>query len=236
MRIGGRARGLTSSRRPRTAPRPVGAARAEEAAILPAMSRTVAMLRVIPLGALLWGAGCAGAVASHATDAAAPAPGSAEERVERTTPTGVAPDPVPAEVAEPTEAPTPAGPGGAAPGLDALLTLPGDRTYTVERRGGLSQGEWGARFAEARRALADEKAALEAAEARMDQAAESGQWQVAPPIPGQQTTGAPAETTLDFKTRQEIRRHRDEIERLERRLREVEIEANLAAVPPEWRQ
>lgn len=189
------------------------------------------MLRVIPLGMMMWGIGCASAAPSHATDAPAPATAAVQAESQAAVPADL--DTEPAEAGPAVAVPT--APEGSGPGLEALLSLPGDRTYTVERRAGMSKGEWGARFAEARGALAEEQVALEAAEERMDRAAESGQWQVAPPLPGQQNTGAPAETTLDFKTRQEIRRHREEIERLERRLREVEIEANLAAVPPEWR-
>ncbi len=119
-------------------------------------------------------------------------------------------------------------------GLDSLLTLPSDRTYTIDRRGGQNRGEWRAKFVRARADLAAEHAALEDAERRMDEAAKSGQWQVAPPIPGQGQT-PPGETTLDFKTRQEIKRHHREIERLESRLQDLEIEANLAAVPDDWR-
>jgi hypothetical protein len=40
---------------------------------------------------------------------------------------------------------------------------------------------------------------------------------------------------LDYQLRVSIRRHRSEIERLERKLKQLEIEANLAGVPPEWR-
>ena len=119
-------------------------------------------------------------------------------------------------------------------GLDSLLTLPVGRTYTIERRGGLTRGEWGARFDQIHADLAAEQAALDDAERRMDEAAEGGQWQVTPPIPGQNQTN-PGETTLDFKTRQEIRRHRGEIERLESRLQDLEIDANLAVVPEGWR-
>ena len=46
----------------------------------------------------------------------------------------------------------------------------------------------------------------------------------------------PPEAPLDFQLRQELRRHREEVERLEGRLRELEIEANLAGVPEDWRE
>lgn len=128
-------------------------------------------------------------------------------------------------------------PGAGAPVLDfdALLRLPEGRTYTVERRGGLTSGEWKARFAAAHGAIADERRALRDAETRLETTAEeNATWQVAPPLPGQEQVG-PGDNTIDYNLRQSIRRHRIEIERLERELREVEIEANLAGVPEAWR-
>ena len=47
---------------------------------------------------------------------------------------------------------------------------------------------------------------------------------------------ASPDAPLDFQLRQEIKRHREEIEHLEQQLQELEIEANLAGVPEEWRQ
>ena len=185
-----------------------------EPAILASMRDGSRRLRWVPGGVLLLLIACAGAGPIRAEDPA-------------NSPAELAPPPEGA--AEPA-----ADPARPRPGLDSLLTLPGDRTYTVERRGGLTRGEWKAKFAEVHADLVAEHAALEDAERRMDEAADSGQWQVSPPIPGQQNAN-PGETTLDFKTRQEIRRNRAEIERLERRLQDLEIEANLAAVPDDWR-
>jgi hypothetical protein len=45
-----------------------------------------------------------------------------------------------------------------------------------------------------------------------------------------------SEAPLDYRIRQAINRHRQEIERLERQLRDLEVEANLAMVPEDWRQ
>ena len=190
--------------------------------------------RIFPVGVAVLALACAGE------------PGSAQV-TEVVADGGVAETHPPAEVAEeapesapqagPPPVPVPAPAAGGAPGvgLDSLLRLPSDRTYTVERRGGRTRGEWRARIREARDAVEAEKAALAAAEARLDQAASDGaNWQVAPPIPGQDAAANPGETTQHFKLRQEIRRHRDEIKRLERRLLDVETEANLAGVPADW--
>jgi hypothetical protein len=116
--------------------------------------------------------------------------------------------------------------------LDRLLTLPGGQSYGVDRKGGLSRGEWRSRFTEIQDALAKEQKDLKAAEARMDEVAGgTSNWQMAP-VPGMQPS---PDAPLDYQLRVEIRRHKSEIERLERKLKELEIEANLAGVPAEWR-
>ena len=116
--------------------------------------------------------------------------------------------------------------------LERLLTLPGGESYGVDRRGGLSRGEWRSRFTEIQDALATERKALSEAEGRLDEAAGSASnWQMAP-VPGMQPS---PDAPLDYQLRVAIRRHKSEIERLERKLKELEIEANLAGVPVEWR-
>ena len=116
--------------------------------------------------------------------------------------------------------------------LDRLLTLPGGQSYSVDRKGGLSRGEWRNRFVEVEDALVKEQQALKEAEGRMDEVAgSSSNWQMAP-VPGMQPS---PDAPLDYQLRVEIRRHKSEIERLERKLKQLEIEANLAGVPAEWR-
>lgn len=130
----------------------------------------------------------------------------------------------------PEAAPPPDAPAVA---LDQLLTLPSDRTYSVERKGGLTRGEWRSRFGEVREDLTKERAALEAAQSKLEDAAGGAQWAVNP-IPGSETDAS--RTPVDFQLRTELRRHREEIDRLERKLRQLDIEANLAGVPDEWRR
>lgn len=116
--------------------------------------------------------------------------------------------------------------------LERLLTLPDGKSYGVDRRGGLSRGEWRARFAELNDALATERTALAEAETRLDDTANSASnWQMAP-VPGLEPS---PDAPLDYQLRVAIRRHRSEIERLERKLKQLEIEANLAGVPADWR-
>jgi len=116
--------------------------------------------------------------------------------------------------------------------LDQLVMLPEDRTYAVDRKGGLTRGEWRTRYGEVRADLQKERAALEVTQAKMSDAS-GAQWNVSP-IPGAETD--PSKTPVDFQLRTELRRHREEIERLERKIRQLDIEANLAGVPEEWRR
>lgn len=115
-------------------------------------------------------------------------------------------------------------------GLDRLLKLPTSVDYTVERRGGLTRGEWRARFERIDTALAAEEKGLEAAQAELDRVAGSAdQWLMGPP--GMTNTDAP----LDYRLRQEINRRKQERDRLKAGRKDLEVEANLAGVPEDWR-
>ncbi len=117
-------------------------------------------------------------------------------------------------------------------GLDRLLKLPEGQRYGVERRGGLSRGEWRNRFSEVVGALETERRSLAHAQEQLDEVAtSSSNWQMNP-IPGAEVS---PDAPLDYQLRMKIRRHKSEIERLEKRLGELEIEANLAGVPEDWR-
>jgi len=135
--------------------------------------------------------------------------------------------------------PDPASPevsGGESPRveLDQLLKLPPNLDYSVQKRGRLTEGEWRSRFQKLQTALAAEREALAVAEGDLDRVAGTADaWQVAPPMPGG-AAGA-SEAPLDYRIRQAINRHRQEVERLERQLRDLEVEANLAMVPEDWR-
>ncbi len=149
--------------------------------------------------------------------------GASASAEEPTPPSAAAP---PAE-AEPAPAPAPSGVA-----LDQLLTLPSDRTYAVDRKGGMTRGEWRTRYGEVRGELQKERAALEVTQGKLEDAG-GGQWSVNP-IPGSETDSS--RSPIDFQLRTELRRHREEIERLERKLRQLDIEANLAGVPEDWRR
>jgi hypothetical protein len=118
-------------------------------------------------------------------------------------------------------------------GLDQLLELPADLEYGVSKRGGMTRGEWRNEFRRLRAALEYQESQLELSRRELESIAGSAnQWSVGPPIPG---ASASSDSPLDYRLRQEITRQKAEIERLERALRELEVQANLAGVPAEWR-
>jgi hypothetical protein len=116
--------------------------------------------------------------------------------------------------------------------LDQLLTLPSALSVESGLRGGLTRAEWSSRFAEA-------EAAVEAAKADLDESLDrlsklvgkTGNWKVG--APGVQV--APDDDSpVNYGLRQEIRRKREDVDRAERKRRDLIIEANLADVPEDW--
>jgi hypothetical protein len=120
------------------------------------------------------------------------------------------------------------------PTLDRLLQLPSSLEYGGGERGGMTRGQWRARYRELRDALGANQKALESAQKELQTIAGSADaWTVGPPIPG---GGASHDAPLDYQLRQEIQRYKSEIEHLERTLRELDVRADLAGVPAEWRE
>ena len=116
-------------------------------------------------------------------------------------------------------------------GLDQLLKLPPSVSTGVERRGGMTRGEWRGRFERLEVQLASEQRSLAEAQKERDRVAHSSdQWLMG--APGMTNTEAP----LDYRLRQEITQHKEEIERLKKASDSLEVEANLAGVPEDWRR
>lgn len=141
-----------------------------------------------------------------------------------------------AALAEPPSAPekgeAPRAEDAAPVGLDALLRLPAPSAPDAEqRKGGEGPQEWRARFSRAREELATAEQALAEAQQKLESlASDRESWQVAAPGAKAGTDTGP----LSFGLRQEIRRQREAVERAQRELDELRIEANLAGVPEEW--
>lgn len=136
--------------------------------------------------------------------------------------------------AEPDAAQGESSPAPPAIGLDQLLRLPSNVQYDVERRGGIERGEWRDRFREATRER-DEAARVlqESRDELADMAAQTDGWNLgAPGTSGSVDPDAP----LSFELKQRIRRQRRELDAAEERLRALEVQANLAGIPAEWRE
>jgi hypothetical protein len=115
--------------------------------------------------------------------------------------------------------------------LDSLLKLPKSMRYDVERRGGATRGEWRERFVTLREELASERELLESSKLSLEKAASGADaWTFSPAGIGNVT-----DSPVDYQLREKIRRGEAEVARLEHSLRELEVEANLAGVPEDWR-
>lgn len=138
----------------------------------------------------------------------------------------------PARAEEPSQAAGDAVPSPV--GLEALLRLPAQRP--VPEQDPMTAGarkEWEARFAKARGDLEAARAALAGSQAELETlASDSSAWQMAPPGASANMENSP----VSYKLRVEIRRLREEVERAERALEELRIEANLAGVPEDWQR
>lgn len=118
--------------------------------------------------------------------------------------------------------------------LESLLRLPPDLPPTdAPNAGGLSRERWEERFASAHAELRNAQNRVQETQRELeDIASNSENWQIA--APGAQPTAD--NSPLSYKLRQELRRRREEVEKAERSLRELQTEASLAGVPEEWRR
>lgn len=116
--------------------------------------------------------------------------------------------------------------------LDRLLKLPDDYGVDTERRGGAGASEWRRRFREAQARLDGARERLAHTQSQLEQMAQdSEQWKMAAP-----GTSTPENSPLSYKLREDLRRQRDDVANAERALKDLEVEANLAAVPDDWRK
>ncbi|MEE9608828.1 MAG: hypothetical protein V3U03_13895 [Myxococcota bacterium] len=117
--------------------------------------------------------------------------------------------------------------------LERLMRLPDSIEFETTQRAGATRGEWKTRFAAARQGLADAQAALDESREKLEElAGEANNWQMSAPGVAANASGNP----LSYELSQKMRRGREEVERSEGRLRELQIEANLAGVPADWQE
>ncbi len=128
----------------------------------------------------------------------------------------------------------PGAPAFAQPGLDKLLKIPDSTEYSTDLRGGASRAEWRQRFHEARTAVDAAQKALSESQSKLAKvASEKSEWQFSPPgVPSQQPS---EDSSSNFQLREQVRRQRGELDRARVRLRELDVQANLAGVPADWR-
>ena len=123
--------------------------------------------------------------------------------------------------------------------LDQLLKIPSGAGAVapvgVEKRVGKTRNQWLERYRMTHRDLVKAEESLASTrkelEERMGQ--EPGHWKMAAPGLGDasQTSDAPT----DYRISQQLKRDREEVERAERAIQDLEVEANLAGVPDDWR-
>jgi len=136
------------------------------------------------------------------------------------------------EAGQSTTAPSPSNaPPPSNVDIDRLLRLPSSYSETSSRRGGSAADDWRERFREARADLDNAKVALVKAQRELESTASAtGQWAVSAP-----GASDPQNSPVSYKLRQEIRDQRENVEKYERDLRVLEIEADLKEVPLDWR-
>lgn len=118
--------------------------------------------------------------------------------------------------------------------LDQLLTLPSGLPVESGQYGGLTRGEWSSRFANAKAEVETAKADLAASLDKLSElVGKTSNWKVG--APGGQAA-ASDNGPVDYGLKQEIRRKREGVERAERNLRNLVVEANLAGVPEDWQE
>ena len=123
-------------------------------------------------------------------------------------------------------------------GLDKLLRLPDSHKVeaAVEERGGATSSEWRSRFQKARDDLDTTRQKLRDTREELKKVAgEKDSWNIGAPGGGQNPESM-RDTPLDYRLSQEIRNLREEVERLELRMTDLIVEANLAGVPEAWRE
>jgi hypothetical protein len=125
-------------------------------------------------------------------------------------------------------------PRGSGPGLDRLLRLPESMEFASDEKGGATRAEWRQRFSEARTSLAAAERSLEDSQSQLASVAGSkSEWQFTPPgVPARESS---EDSSSSYPLREQVRRARGEVDRAKARLRELDVQANLAGVPPEWR-
>ena len=118
--------------------------------------------------------------------------------------------------------------------LDRLLRLPSGLKYEVEERGGYTKREWRERFTKAIGERDQAQKELDESQEELARiAANTSSWNVG--TPGTSGGQVDPDAPLSFELNQRIRRQKRDLAEAEAELENLQVEANLAHVPEEWR-
>jgi len=121
-------------------------------------------------------------------------------------------------------------------GLDKLLRIPRSVQFEPSKRGHSTRTEWRARFDEADADLAKARAELAETQAKLAEIGNtSSAWTMGAPGLSAVNPEVAVDAPLDQTLSKEMKRRRAEVERAERHRAELEVEANLANLPDDWR-
>ena len=138
------------------------------------------------------------------------------------------PDDPQAKEADPAPAPSPGGAPAKSLDLDRLLHPPTvNMQPTGKTYGGHDQRGWREEFRKARQEVSDLEGKIEAGQQRLRNAS-GGDWNYSP-------AGGEITDPEVLKLRAQLRRDRQSLEASRQRLRDLDVEASLAGVPPDWR-
>ena len=133
-------------------------------------------------------------------------------------------------------------PSGAEPettpavGLDRLLKIPPSLELQPSKRGHLTKTAWREKFDVARGDIEHAKRELLDAQVQLAETRGAGTaWKMGAPGLGAINQGSTSDMPLDPALSKKLDRIREDLERSERRLAEIDVEANLANVPEDWR-
>jgi hypothetical protein len=126
--------------------------------------------------------------------------------------------------------------GAPAIGLDKLLRIPPSAKFEPSKRGHSTKTEWRERFDQTDNDLAKARAELAETQAKLAEiGSTSSAWTMGAPGMSSVSREKAVETPLDQTLSAEMKRRRAEVERAERSRAELEVEANLANLPDDWR-
>jgi hypothetical protein len=104
----------------------------------------------------------------------------------------------------------------------------------IARKGGDTKPEWQARFRSAREAVAEADRELEEVRDELEELAGDGSsWKMS--APGIGSVEDPTNAPMNYQLNRRLKTKREESLRTRQALRDLEVEANLAGLPEEWR-